>query len=77
MSEVISFKVKREIKREMEKLKNEVNWPDELRKFVELKIREVKARKSKERIKERLRAASWSSPRGTSEALMRGDRDSH
>ncbi len=77
MSEAVSFKVRKEIKREMEMLKDDVNWPEELREFVELKIREVKARKNKERIKEMLKNAGWSTPKGASEALVRGDRDSH
>ncbi len=77
MSEVVSFKVRKEIKKEMEKLKDEVNWPEELRRFVKLKIMEVKAKKSKKRIKERLKTTSWSTLKGTSKVLVRGDRDSH
>ncbi len=77
MSEVVAFKVRREIKRRMEELKGEVNWPEELRRFVEEKIREVEARKTKERLRKRLRRASWSVPRGTAARLVRGDRDGH
>ncbi|MGC8933355.1 MAG: CopG family transcriptional regulator [Candidatus Methanodesulfokora sp.] len=77
MSEVVSFKVSKEIKKKIDELKNEVNWPDELRRFVELKIKEVEARKNKERIMERLRKASWSVPKGFSAKSVREDRDSH
>jgi len=77
VSEVVAFKVRREIKRKMEELKGEVNWPEELRKFVEMRIREVEARRSRERVRARLRSAGWSVPRGTSASLVRGNRDSH
>ena len=77
MSEVVAFKVKREIKKKMDELKGEVNWPEELRRFVETKIREIEARRGKEKVRARLREASWSVPRGTAASLVRGDRDSH
>ncbi len=56
----------------MDELKGEINWPEELRKFVEMKIREVNARRSKEKIRKRLRMAGWSLPKETSAALVRG-----
>ncbi len=77
MSEVVSFKIRRDLKRKMEKFKDEVNWSEELRRFVELKIKELEARESKERLRERLRKAPWSLERGTSSELVREDRDSH
>jgi len=77
VSEVVSFKIRRDLKRKMEKFKDEVNWSEELRRFVELKIKELEARESKERLRERLRKAPWSLERGTSSELVREDRDSH
>ncbi len=77
MSEVVSFKVKRDLKRKMEAFKERVNWSEELRKFVELKIREMEAKESKERIREKLRKAPWSLQKGSSAKLVREDRDSH
>jgi len=77
VSEVVSFKVKRDLKRKMEAFKERVNWSEELRKFVELKIREMEAKESKERIREKLRKAPWSLQKGSSAKLVREDRDSH
>ncbi|MDK2372903.1 MAG: CopG family transcriptional regulator [Candidatus Korarchaeota archaeon] len=77
MSEVVSFKVRRDLKRKMEAFKDRVNWSEELRKFVELKIRELEAKESKERIREKLRNAPWSLQKGSSTKLVREDRDSH
>ncbi len=77
MSEVVSFKIRKDLKRKMEKLKDRVNWSEELRRFVELKIKEMEAKESKERIREKLRKAPWSLQKGTSAKLVREDRDSH
>ena len=41
MSEVISFKVSKEIKEKYDKLKNFIDWPAELRAFVEERIRKA------------------------------------
>ena len=41
MSKVISFKVSKEIKEKYEKLKNFIDWPAELRAFVEERIRKA------------------------------------
>ncbi|HDJ67036.1 MAG TPA: CopG family transcriptional regulator [Nitrososphaeria archaeon] len=38
MSEVISFKVSRELKKRVEKLKGIIDWPSELRAFVEERV---------------------------------------
>lgn len=77
MSEVVSFKIRKDLKRKMEELKDRVNWSEELRRFVELRIKEMEAKESKERIREKLRKAPWSLRKGTSARLVREDRDSH
>ena len=76
MSEVVSFKVRREIKKKMEELKDKVNWPEELRRFVEEKIIEIEARENFEKILKMLEQATWSVPRGFSRESVREDRDS-
>ena len=38
MSEVISFKVPKELKKKVEKLKDVIDWPSELRAFVEERV---------------------------------------
>ncbi len=75
MSEVVSFKVKKEIKEKMELYKNEVNWSEELRRFVEQKIAEIEAKKGVEKILQELNNANWSFQKGMSTKLIREDRD--
>ena len=76
MSDVVSFKVEREVKRKMEAYKDKVNWGEELKRFVEDKIKEVEAEDNMARILEALRRAPWSSEKGVAVSYLRGDRDS-
>jgi len=76
MSEVVSFKVKREIKKKMEKYRSKVNWSEELRRFVEERVRELEAEENFRGIMEELSRAKWSVPKGFSAASVREDRDS-
>ncbi len=75
MSATVSFKVRKDIKEKMEKYKNIVNWSEELRKFVENKIKEIEAREKFEMIIETLEKASWSVEEGFSVKSVREDRD--
>ncbi|TRM89967.1 CopG family transcriptional regulator, partial [Sulfolobus sp. A20-N-G8] len=50
MSEVVSFKVRKEIKEKMELYRNEVNWSEELRRFVEQKIAEIEAKRGVDKV---------------------------
>jgi len=77
MSEVISFKVRREIKEKMLKYKDRVNWPELLRKFVEEKIRELEAEDNFKKILNELHNAPWKIPKGLSAKLVRENRDSY
>ena len=77
MSEVVSFKVRRGIKRKMDAYKDKVNWSEELRRFVEERIRELEAQENIARVVEELKRASWRAERGTAARLIRWDRDSH
>jgi hypothetical protein len=47
---VFSVKIKRELKEKMEKYRDRVNWAEEVRGFIESKIRELKAEENYERI---------------------------
>ncbi len=76
MSEIVSFKVRKEVKEKMVKYRGVVDWGEELRKFVEEKIRELEARENLRRVVEELRAASWSVPKGFASGSVREDRDS-
>ncbi|AAY81282.1 hypothetical protein [Sulfolobus acidocaldarius] len=75
MSEVVSFKVKREIKQKMELYRTEVNWSEELRGFVEQKIAEIEAKKGVNKILQELKDADWGFQKGISSQLTREDRD--
>ena len=66
MSSVISFKVKREVKEKMKKFKDRVNWADELRKFVEERIRELEAEENIKHVVEELEKIPISVPKGLS-----------
>lgn len=77
MSSTVSFKVSKSTKEKMMELKDEVNWAEELRRFVELKIMEVEAKRNKAMIISELKDAPWSVPKGFLSRVVRDDRDSH
>ena len=65
MSEVVSFKVSREVKEKMRKYRALVNWSEELRRFVEEKLRELEAGEALEEVLRELEHAAWSAPRAS------------
>jgi hypothetical protein len=73
---VFSVKIKRELKEKMEKYRGRVNWAEEVRGFIESRIRELEAEENYERILGELKKAGWSVPRGFSARSVREDRDS-
>ncbi|MEM2082197.1 MAG: CopG family transcriptional regulator [Candidatus Bathyarchaeia archaeon] len=78
MSETVSFKVPKSIKGEMEKLKGEIDWPEELRKFVIERIERVRRERALNEVLEDLRRLGPAGvPLGFSWKSVRGDRDSH
>ena len=76
MSEVVSFKVRREVKEKMLKYSKVINWSEELRSFVEKRIRELEAQENILKVINELEKASWSVPQGFSTRSVREDRDS-
>ena len=76
MGEVISIRIPPEIKREMDRLKSEVNWSEEIREFIREKIREYRKKKVLEEVVAYIQSLP-ETPRGTAEKLVREDRDSH
>ena len=77
LSEVVSFKVKREVKKKMKMYRDRINWAEELRRFVEDKIKELEAHDNLQRVMDELERASWSVPKGFSQRSVREDRDSY
>jgi hypothetical protein len=59
----------------MERYGDRVDWP-EVQRFIELRVRELKAEENFERVLEELKKASWSVPRSFSARSVREDRDS-
>ena len=76
MSEIIAVKVPKKVKDKVKALRNEVNWPEEIRRFLEEKIREVEARKTMERIVRKI-GETEGVPKGFSASVVREDRESH
>jgi ribosomal protein S25 len=76
LSVVVSFKVRKKVKELMDKYRDKINWSEELRRFVEERIRQLEAEENFEKIVSELRRASWSAPRGFGEKSVREDRDS-
>ncbi|MEM2194002.1 MAG: CopG family transcriptional regulator [Candidatus Methanomethylicia archaeon] len=76
MSSVVSIKVRMDVKNKMLKYRDRVNWAEEIRRFIEERIRQIEAEDSFRRIFSELKNASWSVPRGFSKSTVREDRDS-
>ena len=73
---VVSVKVSEEIKRDMEKRKERINWSEEIRQFISSKIEEDRRRENLNKA-EKLLQSSHRLPKGTATRLVREDRDSH
>jgi hypothetical protein len=71
---VVSVKVEERTKKEMERLKHEVDWPGEIRNFIGGKI-EQKQREANLREVERILIDVPAAPKGTAARLVREDRD--
>ena len=76
MSVVISVRIPRRLKERMDELSDVVNWSEEIRKFLEERVRELYRRmvlKEVRKVIEQLPEV----PRGTITEYVREDRDSH
>lgn len=76
MSEVLSIRIPRELKRRMEELKDLVNWKQEIIKFLEERVRYYEKRRVLQEVNEILRRHPRL-PKGIAVELVREDRDSH
>ena len=76
MSVTISFRVPKELKRKMDELRDTVNWSEELRRYLERRIREYEQLKAIEEF-EKVIESLPPSPEGTAAKYVREDRDSH
>ncbi|HIP89514.1 MAG TPA: hypothetical protein EYH24_06250 [Thermococcus paralvinellae] len=72
--EVVSFRIPHELKRKMKKV--DINWSEEIRKFIEAKVREYRKKKALEEIDIML-ANLPKIEKGTVRKYVREDRDSN
>ncbi len=76
MSSVISIRVPPDLKMEMEKLKTEINWNEEIKEFLRKRIENKKKRAIiEELVRKRMNLPE--TPAGTAAKMVREDRDSH
>jgi len=73
---VISVKVPDEVKREMERLRKEVKWSEEIREFLRERIEKEKRKEAVGRAEEILRPLP-TRPRGLASRMVRESRDGH
>lgn len=76
MSEVVSFKVPKEIREKMRRYKNKINWSKLLREFVVEKIRQIEAEEKLKKVS-KIISETKGVPSGFSSASVREDRDSN
>jgi hypothetical protein len=76
LSVVVSFKVRREVKERMDRFRDRVDWAEELRRFVEERLRELEAEENLQRVMEELEKLDIHTPKGFAAASVREDRDS-
>ena len=71
--DVISLRIPEELKKAMKEI--EINWSEEIRKFIEAKVKEYKKKKALEEIDAML-AGLPVVKKGTAKSYVRDDRDS-
>jgi hypothetical protein len=72
--EVISFRIPKELKKSIKEL--DINWSEEVRRFIEDKVKEYKKGKALEEIDSMLKNLP-TPERGTASKYVREDRDSN
>jgi len=73
---VISVKVPTSIKEKMKEYKEDVDWPEEIRRFITVRIEELERVRAVEKAM-RLLEEIPPAVKGTAKALVREDRDSN
>ena len=75
MGTVISIRVPEELKREMDRLRGEVNWSEEIREFIKRRIEEYRKKKIIDELVEYIKTLP-EAPKGIAHELVRESRDS-
>jgi len=76
MSITVSFRIPKELKKRMDALRDRINWSEEVRRFIEQRVRELEQEIAIEELEE-LIAKLPQVPRGTVTRYVREDRDSY
>ena len=72
---MISIRVPEELKREMDRLRGEVNWSEEIREFIKRRIEEYRKKKVFDELVEYIKTLP-EAPKGVARELVRESRDS-
>jgi actin-related protein len=72
----MSFKLSEELREQMKKYKDQVEWSKELREYILRKIKEIESKNRLEEVHQIIEKTS-SVPEGTAIKTVREDRDSH
>jgi len=72
---VISIRVPEELKREMDRLRGEVNWSKEIKEFIKRRIEEYRKKKVFDELVEYIKTLP-EAPKGVARELVRESRDS-
>lgn len=75
MSVTVTFRVPRELKERMDRLRGRVNWSEEVRRFLERRVRELEQVRAIEELESLIKRLPQV-PRGTAVGYVREDRDS-
>lgn len=75
-SAVISVRVPRELKEEMDRLRDYVDWGEEIRRFLERRVAEIKRKLAVEEAR-KVVSGLPETPQGTAASYVRGDRGGH
>ena len=76
LSITVSFRIPRELKRKMDELRGLVNWSEEIRRFIERRVKEYEQLRAIEELEEIIRSIP-AVPKGTATRYVREDRDSN
>lgn len=76
MNGVITVRIPPDLKREVTKLKDKINWSEEIRKFIRKKIEEYKKKEAIKEVVDYIEKLP-DAPKGAIQKLVREDRDSH
>ncbi len=76
MSVTVSFRIPKKLKEKMDALRGIVNWSEEVRRFIEERVREYEQAKAIEELESIIRRLP-EVPRGTVTGYVREDRDSY